>query len=83
MENWFPISGKTILLGVSGGIAAYKSVELMRLLQRAGARVKVAMTRNAAAFVAPLTFQAISGSPVFMEMFDSPEEDAMRHISLA
>jgi len=83
MENWSPISGKTILLGVSGGIAAYKSVELMRLLQRAGARVKVAMTRNAAAFVAPLTFQAISGSPVFMEMFDSPEEDAMRHISLA
>lgn len=83
METWPPISGKTILLGVSGGIAAYKSVELMRLLQRAGANVCVAMTRNAAAFVAPLTFQAISGGPVFMDMYDSPKDDAMHHISWA
>jgi phosphopantothenoylcysteine decarboxylase/phosphopantothenate--cysteine ligase len=83
MNTWPPVKGKTIVLGVSGGIAAYKSVELMRLLQRAGAHVRVAMTRNAAAFVGPLTFEAISGHNVFMDMFDHRSGDPMRHISWA
>jgi phosphopantothenoylcysteine decarboxylase/phosphopantothenate--cysteine ligase len=83
MENWSPIKSKTILLGVSGGIAAYKSVELMRLLQRAGAHVQVAMTRNALSFVGSLTFAAISGSQVFTDMFDTFSDDPMRHISWA
>ncbi|MBS3808817.1 MAG: bifunctional phosphopantothenoylcysteine decarboxylase/phosphopantothenate--cysteine ligase CoaBC [Desulfobacterales bacterium] len=78
-----PLSGKNIILGVSGGIACYKSVEIMRLLQRAGAEVRVVMTRNAAEFVAPLTFEAISGHPVFTDMFLSGSGDAMRHISWA
>lgn len=83
MNIWPPVNGKTILLGVSGGIAAYKSVELMRLLQRAGADVRVAMTRNAAAFIAPLTFEAISGRPVYMDMFDTRAPEPMQHISWA
>lgn len=78
-----PLKDKVIILGVSGGIACYKSVELMRLLQRAGAEVLVAMTRNAARFVGPLTFEAISGHPVFTNMFERGSTDSMRHISWA
>ncbi len=77
------ISDKQIVLGVCGGIAAYKSIELMRLFQKAGAVVRVVMTRNAAAFVGPLTFEAISGQPVFMDMFERGADAAMRHISWA
>lgn len=78
-----PIKGKKIILGVSGGIACYKSVELMRLLQRAGGDVRVAMTSNAARFVGQLTFEAISGNPVFADMFAGGTDDAMRHVTWA
>ena len=77
------LSGKRIVLGVSGGIAAYKSVELLRLLQKAGADVRVAMTKNAQAFVGRLTFEAISGHPVFDAMFDDAAGHEIRHIKWA
>jgi phosphopantothenoylcysteine decarboxylase/phosphopantothenate--cysteine ligase len=74
---------KKILLGVTGGIAAYKSALLLRLLQKQGAEVRVVMTRGAQAFVAPLTFQALSGYPVHTALLDPQQEAAMDHISLA
>ncbi len=74
---------RKILLGVCGGIAAYKSAVLLRALQQAGAEVRVVMTRSAEAFVAPLTFQALSGHPVSSEILDPGQEAAMDHISLA
>ncbi|MEJ2394587.1 MAG: bifunctional phosphopantothenoylcysteine decarboxylase/phosphopantothenate--cysteine ligase CoaBC [Candidatus Thiodiazotropha sp.] len=74
---------KKILLGVTGGIAAYKSAVLLRALQRQGAEVRVVMTRGAQAFVAPLTFQALSGHRVYSELLDPAQEAAMDHISLA
>lgn len=77
------LSAKRILLGVSGGIAAYKSVELLRLLQKAGADVKVAMTKNAQEFVGRITFEAISGYPVFESMFGELEGPEIRHINWA
>jgi phosphopantothenoylcysteine decarboxylase/phosphopantothenate--cysteine ligase len=75
--------GKQILLGVSGGIAAYKAVELLRLMVKAGAEVHVVMTRNAREFVAPLTFQTLSGNPVHSELFSLIEERHIGHIALA
>jgi phosphopantothenoylcysteine decarboxylase/phosphopantothenate--cysteine ligase len=72
-----------VLLAVCGGIAAYKSAELVRLLRKQGAEVRVAMTRSAQAFVTPLTFQALSGNPVHTELLDDVEENAMGHINLA
>ncbi|PLY02686.1 MAG: bifunctional phosphopantothenoylcysteine decarboxylase/phosphopantothenate--cysteine ligase CoaBC [Desulfuromonas sp.] len=77
------LSGKTIVLGVTGGIAAYKSVELLRLLTKSGAAVHVIMTRSAAEFVGPLTFQTLSGNPVHTELFDLYQESEIGHISLA
>jgi phosphopantothenoylcysteine decarboxylase/phosphopantothenate--cysteine ligase len=77
------VSGKRILLGVSGGIAAYKSVELVRRLRDAGAEVRVVMTRGAQAFVMRLTFQAVSGMPVHTELLDAAAEAGMGHIELA
>ncbi|MFN5746534.1 MAG: flavoprotein, partial [Methylococcaceae bacterium] len=77
------LAGKKILLGVTGGIAAYKSAELLRQLRAEGAQVRVVMTRAATAFVTPLTFQALSGQPVHLELLDAAEESAMGHISLA
>ncbi len=77
------IKRKKILLGVSGGIAAYKSALLLRLLQQQGAEIRVVMTRAAQAFVTPLTFQALSGHPVHTELFDPAQEAGMDHISLA
>ncbi|EIC28830.1 phosphopantothenoylcysteine decarboxylase/phosphopantothenate--cysteine ligase [Methylomicrobium album BG8] len=74
---------KRILLGVSGGIAVYKAAELVRLLRKEGAEVRVAMTRAASRFVTPLTFQALSGNPVHTELLDAESENAMDHISLA
>lgn len=74
---------KQILLGVCGGIAAYKSAELVRRLQDAGAEVRVVMTRAATEFVTPLTFQALSGNPVHTELLDPEAEAAMGHIELA
>ena len=75
--------GKQILLGVSGGIAAYKAVELLRLLVKAGAEVQVVMTRHAMEFVGPLTFQTLSGNPVHTELFSLIQEREIGHISLA
>jgi len=72
-----------ILLGVSGGIAAYKSAELVRRLRDAGAEVRVVLTENAARFVTPLTFQALSGQPVRSGLWDEAAEAAMGHIELA
>jgi len=74
---------KHILLGVSGGIAAYKSAELVRLLRKQGAEVRVVMTESAMSFISPLTFQALSGNPVPGELLDADAENAMGHISLA
>ena len=77
------LSGKHILLGVTGGIAAYKSAELVRQLRRQGAEVRVVMTAAATGFVTPLTFQALSGQPVHTELLDVDAEAAMGHIELA
>ncbi|MFH1349488.1 MAG: bifunctional phosphopantothenoylcysteine decarboxylase/phosphopantothenate--cysteine ligase CoaBC [Pseudomonadota bacterium] len=70
---------KRIIVGVTGGIAAYKSAELVRLLVRAGAHTMVAMTKNATKFVAPLTFEALSGHRVIWDMFEH-ETVSMEHI---
>ena len=71
-------SSKHILLGVTGGIAAYKSCEVVRLLKKAGHRVSVVMTQAACEFVSPLTFQALSGEPVFTDL--GQNDNAMAHI---
>ena len=76
------LSGKTILLGVTGGIAAYKSCELVRLLQKCGARVKVVMSQHATEFVGPTTFRALTHETVSVGLFDDPS-DPIHHISLA
>ena len=77
------LNGKSIVLGVCGGIAAYKSVELLRLYVKAGADVHVVMTHAAQKFVGPLTFQTLSGNPVHTELFDLYQEQEIGHISLA
>ena len=77
------LSGKTIILGVSGGIAVYKAVELLRLLSKAGAEVHVVMTKAATEFVTPLTFQTLSHNPVHTELFNLIQEQEIGHISLA
>jgi len=77
------MNGKRILLGVTGGIAAYKSAELVRRLREHGAHVQVVMTAAAHEFVTATTFQALSGRPVRSELFDAAHEAAMGHIELA
>ncbi len=72
-----------IILGVAGGIAAYKSPEIVRRLKDAGHEVRVVMTAGAEAFVTPLTFQAVSGEPVRRDLLDETAEAAMGHIELA
>jgi phosphopantothenoylcysteine decarboxylase/phosphopantothenate--cysteine ligase len=74
---------RNVLLGVSGGIAAYKSAELVRQLQELGASVRVVMTRGAREFITPLTLQALSGHPVHTELLDEAAEQGMGHIELA
>ncbi len=74
---------RNVLLGVSGGIAAYKSAELVRQLQELGASVRVVMTRGAMEFITPLTLQALSGNPVHSELLDEEAEQGMGHIELA
>lgn len=76
------LAGKTIVLGVSGGIAAYKAAELARLLGKAGAAVHVVMTENGARFVTPITFQALTGNPVWLEPWDQRRANNMSHIEL-
>jgi phosphopantothenoylcysteine decarboxylase/phosphopantothenate--cysteine ligase len=77
------IQKKNIILGVSGGIAAYKSVELLRLLVKQGASVRVMMTKNAQWFVGPLTFEALSGQPVCTDLFEKNDDASIRHIQWA
>ena len=77
------LSNKQIILGVTGGIAAYKAAELCRLLIKAGADVRVVMTPSAAEFITSLTFQALSGNRVHIELLDEEAEAAMGHIELA
>jgi len=77
------LADKKILLGITGGIAAYKSAELVRLLIKAGAEVRVVMTPAAREFVQPLTYQALSGHRVYVDLFDAEADSAMDHIELA
>jgi phosphopantothenoylcysteine decarboxylase/phosphopantothenate--cysteine ligase len=77
------IENKNIVLGVSGGIAAYKSVELLRLMVKRRANVRVIMTQNAQKFVGPLTFKALSGQPVCTGLFENSDEASIRHIDWA
>src|ERR1700733_9744804 len=77
------MKGKRILLGVTGGIAAYKSADLVRRLIERGAEVQVVMTAAAQKFVTPMTFQAVSGRPVRTDLWDEGAEAAMGHIELA
>jgi phosphopantothenoylcysteine decarboxylase / phosphopantothenate---cysteine ligase len=79
----YQLNGKRLLLGVTGGIAAYKSAVLLRLLQKNGADVRVVMTHSATEFITPLTFQALSGRPVHTELLDLATESAMGHIEMA
>jgi phosphopantothenoylcysteine decarboxylase/phosphopantothenate--cysteine ligase len=74
---------RTVILGVGGGIAAYKSCELVRLLVKGGASVHVVMTPNATRFVGPLTFQALSGHPVLVDLLDPASEASYGHLDLA
>jgi len=77
------IEGKTIVLGVTGGIAAYKAAEVTSQLVKLGASVRVIMTRNATHFVGPTTFRALSGFPVVTDTFEEPVHHEIAHISLA
>ena len=77
------LSGKHILLGITGGIAAYKCPDLVRHLKKAGAQVRVVMTESASHFVTPMTLQALSGNAVSSDLFDPSAELSMNHIELA
>lgn len=77
------LTNKRILLGITGGIAAYKGAEIIRRFQDAGAEIRVVMTRAACEFITPLTMQALSGNPVHVDLLDTDAEAAMGHIELA
>lgn len=77
------LRGKNIILGISGGIAAYKSVELVRLLTKMDAQVRVVMTESATEFVGPLTFAALTGRPVSTSLFRGGDESDIKHIEWA
>ena len=77
------LTGKRIVLGVSGGIAAYKAADLVRQLVRQGASVQVVMTESGTRFVTPVTFQALSGHPVFTDQWDARIANNMAHIQLS
>jgi phosphopantothenoylcysteine decarboxylase/phosphopantothenate--cysteine ligase len=77
------LAGKNVVIGVTGGIAAYKAVEIVSLLKKAGACVHVIMTQSAAEFVTPLTFREMSGNPVAVSMWDEPKQWHVAHIALA
>ena len=77
------LSGKRITLGVTGGIAAYKAAELVRQLVKLGATVRVVMTEAATRFVTPVTFQALSGHPVYCDQWDARVANNMAHIELS
>ena len=77
------LNGKKIALGVTGGIAVYKAVDLVSRLRKQGAEVRVIMTEHAQQFVTPLTFKEISGNKVAVSMWDSNQEFNVEHIALA
>lgn len=77
------LTDKEIILGVTGGIAAYKTAELVRELIKKGARVHVVMTRNAQEFITPLTFQTLSGNPVQTDLFSLHQDSKIGHVALA
>jgi phosphopantothenoylcysteine decarboxylase / phosphopantothenate---cysteine ligase len=77
------LQGKTVVLGLSGGIACYKGAELVRALVKEGVTVRVVMTRGAREFITPLTLQTLSGQPVATETFDLTQESEIGHIRLA
>jgi phosphopantothenoylcysteine decarboxylase/phosphopantothenate--cysteine ligase len=79
----YGIENKKVILAVCGGIAAYKSAEILRLLKKQGADVRVMMTQNAQWFVGALTFEALSGQPVFKDIFAESSEASFRHIEWA
>ncbi|RZI84451.1 MAG: bifunctional phosphopantothenoylcysteine decarboxylase/phosphopantothenate--cysteine ligase CoaBC [Rubrivivax sp.] len=83
MSERSDLLGKHIVLGLTGGIACYKSAELVRLLVKAGATVQVVMTEAAQAFITPVTFQALSGRPVATSQWDAREPNNMAHINLS
>ena len=77
------LNNRNIIVGITGGIAAYKAAQLVRELQGLGAEVRVVMTRSATEFITPMTLQALSGNPVHLDLLDSAAEAAMGHIELA
>ena len=77
------LQGKRLVLGVTGGIAAYKAAELLRQMTREGASVQVVMSEAATRFVTPVTFQALSGQPVFTDQWDARMANNMAHIDLS
>ena len=78
-----PLSGYRVLLGVTGGIACYKSCEIVSSLRKLGAQVDVVMTEHACQFVLPMTFESLSGNRVVRDMFARPEKWDIAHVSLA
>ena len=78
-----PLAGKTILLGVTGSIAAYKAADLPSKLTQAGAQVDTILTENATQFVTPLTFRSLTHRPVVTNLFDLESEEAIEHVALA
>ncbi|MSP86495.1 MAG: bifunctional phosphopantothenoylcysteine decarboxylase/phosphopantothenate--cysteine ligase CoaBC [Methylotenera sp.] len=83
MQKNNPVKSKSLLLGITGGIAAYKAAELVRLLVKAGIDVQVVMTSAACQFITPVTMQTLSGKPVFIDMWDSSVGNGMPHIELS
>ena len=77
------LNGKRILLGITGGIAAYKAAELVRLLKKQGADIRVVMTSSAEEFISPVTLQALSDNPVHTSMWDQTISNGMPHIELS
>lgn len=77
------LNGKNIIIGVCGGIAAYKVVDVTSRLRKLGANIEVIMTKNACEFVTPLTFRSLSNHPVYTDMWDEPKQWDVQHISLA
>jgi len=82
-RSHFMLKGKNILLGVSGGIAAYKACDLTSKLTQQGANVRVVMTESATKFVSPLTFQALARNPVYVDIFDEKDPEKIAHIDVA
>jgi phosphopantothenoylcysteine synthetase/decarboxylase len=83
MTNASPLFGKNIVLGISGGIAAYKAADLASKLAAAGAKVYTVMTENACRLIVPKTFEALTAMPVFTTMWTQPEDFRIKHVDLA